>query len=314
MEGASTNAVVSELNIYPVKSCRGISVPAAKLSSTGFDWDRQWMVVNPKGRFLTQRQVPMMALIEASLPIEALDQNWGPLRPDSALCLKAPGMEPLQVLLNPPGPREKVPASVWKWSGHALDEGSTAAEWFSRYFGKPGTRLVRFDAVGATRPTDPDYAVGYKVAFSDGFPILLVSWASLDALNERLPEPLPMNRFRPNIVVKGCDAFAEDLWSKFKIGGNGASFLGVKLCSRCKVTTTNQTTAEVGKEPLESMRSFRLGQLLSPAPQMKGQVYFGQNVVFDSRDGAESTVAVGDEVHVLQQAASVTEVMAKAGA
>jgi len=303
-------ARVKALYVYPVKSCRGISVSNASVTETGLKWDRHWMITNANGRFQTQRNIPKLALIEVTMPVEALDSSWGPLSPDAALCITAPGMEPLYVPLVPSFPLEKVEkVTCWEWSGPALSEGADADEWFSNYVGKP-TRLVRFDTGNATRPTDPDYAIGYNVSFTDGYPFLLISQASLDALNAQLAEALPINRFRPSIFVEGCDAFAEDTWDTFTIGK--LKFHGVKLCARCKVTTTNQQTTVVGKEPLQTLKTFRAGQLLTNIHGMKNQVYFGQNVACEvpepSNYGGVPALKVGDLLKVTKTA-SVTEIM-----
>ncbi|XVF34498.1 hypothetical protein REPUB_Repub18cG0063700 [Reevesia pubescens] len=228
---AAADAKISSIFIYPIKSCRGISVPHAPLTPTGFRWDRQWLVVNQKGRAYTQRVEPKLALVEVDLPNEAFSEGWEPTK-TSYMVIKAPGMDLLKVSLS------KVPqiadgVSVWEWSGSALDEGDEASKWFTNYLGKP-SRLVRFNAASETRPVDPVYAQGHIVMFSDQYPFMLISQESLDALNKLLKEPVPINRFRPNILVDGCEPFSEDLWTEIKV--SQFSFQGVKLCSRCKVS------------------------------------------------------------------------------
>ncbi|KAG0582091.1 hypothetical protein KC19_3G033400 [Ceratodon purpureus] len=302
-------AVVKALFIYPVKSCRGIAVPHAAITPTGFKWDRQWMIVNQNGKLLTQRAVKKLALVEVTLPDEALDCRWGSLSPDAALHIKAPGMEPLHIPLVPQYPLEKVEnITCWEWSGTALSEGVEAAEWLTKYIGKPAS-LVRFDNENAVRPTDPDFAVGHKVSFSDGYPFLLISQASLDGLNEKLSADLPIDRFRPNIYVDGCEAFAEDKWETFRIGD--LQFHGVKLCSRCTVPTIDQQTAEAGKEPTQTLRSFRKGSFLD-IESMKNEVFFGQNITCEDAglpvNGIAPAVRVGDVVRVLKTA-PVSEIM-----
>ncbi|CAN6168008.1 unnamed protein product [Urochloa humidicola] len=192
--GGEPAATVRSILIYPIKSCRGIAVSQAPIASTGFRWDRQWVVVNPKGRAYTQRVEPKLALVQVELPPEAFAEDWHPT-PDDHMVIRAPGMDPLKIPLA--AERTTIDdVSVWEWSGSAYDEGTEAAEWFSTYFEKP-SRLVRFKEVSETRPTDPDYAQGYKIMFADCFPFLIASQGSLDALNEILKEPVPMNRFRP---------------------------------------------------------------------------------------------------------------------
>ncbi|KAF7074387.1 hypothetical protein CFC21_079259 [Triticum aestivum] len=301
-------ATVASILIYPVKSCRGVSVPQAPVTSTGFRWDRQWSVVNGKGRALTQRVEPKMALVEVELPPEAFDEEWQPAL-DSYMVIRAPGMDTLKVpLVAERATLDDV--SVWEWSGSAYDEGAEAAEWLSSYFGKP-SRLVRFKEESEIRPTDPEYAQGYKLMFTDVFPFLMASQGSLDALNEILKEPVPINRFRPNILVDGCHPYSEDLWKTIKI--NKLTFDGVKLCDRCKVPTVNQENGILGTEPAETMLTFRSGEVIRPSHKNKHKVYFGQYLVCKeavSAKGKGRIVKVGDPVYVLQTYPSSDEVPA----
>ncbi|KAL5978787.1 hypothetical protein ACLOJK_029904 [Asimina triloba] len=165
-------ATVTSIFIYPIKSCRGISVPQAPVTPTGFRWDRHWVVVNSKGRAYTQRVEPKLALVEVELPKEAFREGWEPGH-ESFLVLRAPGMGVLKVRLSKN--YEVIDGiSVWEWSGTAVDQGAEAAEWFSNYIGKP-SRLVRFNAESETRIVDPKYAQGHKTMFSDGYPFMLLS-------------------------------------------------------------------------------------------------------------------------------------------
>ncbi|XP_062012245.1 uncharacterized protein LOC133728826 isoform X2 [Rosa rugosa] len=271
MEKAVSEVKVASIFIYPVKSCRGISVSQAHVTPTGFRWDRQWLVVNYKGRAYTQRVEPKLALVEVQLPNEAFLENWEPTE-SSYLVLKAPGMDLLKISLSTP---QEIAdgVSVWEWSGAALDEGADASKWFSDYLGKP-SRLVRFNAASETRPVDTEYAPGHQIMFSDMYPYMLLSQGSLDAINELLKEPIPVNRFRPNILVNGCEPFSEDLWTDIRI--DKLTFQGVKLCSRCKV-------------------------------------YFGQHLVWrDSVTGGVkgNVVKVGDLVYVLKMVSSANEAAA----
>uniref|UniRef100_A0A804MQP9 MOSC domain-containing protein n=1 Tax=Zea mays TaxID=4577 RepID=A0A804MQP9_MAIZE len=299
-------ATVKSVLVYPIKSCRGISVPQAPITATGFRWDRQWMLVNSKGRACTQRVEPKLALVEVQMPPEAFAEDWHPTPDDhmgivrwiadrfSESVIRAPGMEPLKVPLSVECATISD-VSVWEWTGAAYDEGAEAAEWFSTFLGCP-TRLVRFNE--ETRLTDPDYARGYKTMFSDGFPYLIVSQGSLDALNEILKEPIPINRFRPNILVEGCHPYAEDMWKSVKI--NKLTFQGVKLCGRCKVPTINQDTGIPSPtEPTETLQTYRSGEVLLRSHKNKRQVYFGQNAVCKeslSANGEGRIVKVGDPV------------------
>lgn len=261
---------VAALYHYPVKSCRGIALEAARITPYGLERDRQWMVVDGDGVFLSQRRLPAMALIEAALS-------------DNALLLRAPGMAEIVV----PEAQAVRPLAVRVWDDGvtARDAGDDAAAWLSDYLRQP----CRLAALGPElrRPVDPDYdRHDTQVAFSDGFPFLLLSQASLADLNSRLARPLPMNRFRPNIVVSGCPPYAEDGWKTLRIGE--ALFHVVKPCSRCAITTTDQMTGRVGKEPLRTLASYRRGA--------GGKVYFGQNLIHETRHGV---LRVGDGVAVL---------------
>ncbi|CAN6205049.1 unnamed protein product [Urochloa humidicola] len=303
--GGEPAATVKSILIYPIKSCRGIAVPQAPIASTGFRWDRQWVVVNPKGRAYTQRVEPKLALVQVDLPPEAFAEDWHPTA-DDHMVIRAPGMDPLKIPLA--AERTTIDdVSVWEWSGSAYDEGTEAAEWFSTYFEKP-SRLVRFKEASETRPTDPDYAQGYKIMFADCFPFLIASQGSLDALNEILKEPVPMNRFRPNILVDGCHPYSEDLWKTVKI--NNLTFQGVKLCNRCKVPTINQDNGIPGTEPTETLLTFRSDEVLRPSHKNTRQVYFGQNLICKeslSGKGKGKIIKVGDPVYVLQAFASCNE-------
>lgn len=171
-ETTLTAVKVASIFIYPIKSCRGISVSQAPVTSTGFRWDRQWLIVNSKGRAYTQRVEPKLALIQVELPNEAFSDCWEP-NGHSHLVVSAPGMNPLKVPLRQPS-QTADNVSVWEWAGSAFDEGDDASIWFSNFLGKE-SRLVRFNEVTESRVVDPNYAPGYKVMFPDGYPFLLIS-------------------------------------------------------------------------------------------------------------------------------------------
>ncbi|KAL9997486.1 putative molybdenum cofactor sulfurtransferase [Helianthus debilis subsp. tardiflorus] len=287
---------VKSIFIYPIKSCKGISVSKAPLSPTGFVWDRHWMVISSKGRGSTQRVEPKLALVQVELPLEAFSFGWQPNN-SSYLVVRAPGMADLKVSLTKPGLRSDG-VSIWDWSGSALDEGDKATKWFTDFLGKP-SRLVRFNEESETRPTDPKYATGFNVKFPDAFPYLLISEPSLDAVNEQLKEPVSINRFRPNIYVSGCEPFAEDLWKQIKI--NGLTFQGVMLCPRCKVPTINQEDGTQGNEPTKTMMKFRSSKVLevdTTTTQFKGRVYLGQMLVCEDKTNMGKIVSVGDIIEV----------------
>lgn len=266
-------ARISGLRIYPVKGCRGIALDAARLTSTGLAYDRHWMVVHPDGRFVTQRQFPRLALVETVLH-------------DGSLTLSAPGIASVEVEDTLEGPRTDV--QVWGDRCIGIDTGDAAAAFFSRHLGQ-SVRLVRFDP-GKPRPSDPDYAGELPAfsEFSDGFAILVISEASLADLNGRLPVPLPMNRFRPNVVIADVDAFEEDHMEALVTAD--AELRLVKACTRCQVTTTDQETAAVGEEPLRTLAAYRMH------PQLGG-VAFGQNAVVVR--GAGATLRVGQSLDVV---------------
>nr|VDC60853.1 unnamed protein product [Brassica rapa] len=296
---------VASLYVYPIKSCRGISLSQASLTPTGFRWDRNWLIVNSKGRGLTQRVEPKLSLIEVEMPKHAFAQDWEPDN-NSNMVVRAPGMDVLKVSLAKP---EKIAdgVSVWEWFGSALDEGEEASNWFTTFVGKPCRLLHACFADSETRPVDPNYAPGHFAMFSDMYPFLLISQGSLDALNELLKEPVPISRFRPNILVDGCEPFAEDLWTEILI--DNFTFHGVKLCSRCKVPTVNQDTGIGGEEPIETLRSFRSDKVLQPQKKPQGKIYFGQNMVWKHGfgDGITKTIEMGDSVFVLRKLSSPTE-------
>ncbi|MCL7046182.1 hypothetical protein MKW94_012447 [Papaver nudicaule] len=303
-------ATVTSIFIYPIKSCKGISVPQAPISSTGFRWDRQWVVVNAKRRACTQRVEPKLAVLEAHLPADAFNQGWEPTD-SSYLVLRAPGMDELKISLTKHcDVIDDI--TVWDWNGAALDEGPEVAEWLSNYLGKP-YRLVRFNTASQNRVVDPEYAHSneYRTMFHDEYPFLLASQGSLNALNELLEEPVPINRFRPNIFVDGCDPFAEDLWTEIKI--NKSIFHGVKLCARCKVPTVNQETGIFsGAEPTESLMKIRSDKVLRPTKKQGGKVYFGQNLVCKDSltEQKGKVIQVGDPVYVYKKVSSAAEAAA----
>jgi len=227
-------------------------VDAWDLDQFGLQYDRRWMVVDQGGRLVTQREHPRLALLRPALDADRLTVN-------------APGAAPLVLPLHP---TESVVVRVTVWHDvcDAIWLGPGPAAWFSGVLGAPVELVYMPDAT--VRPTDPAYAVGHRVSFADGFPLLLLSEESLADLNSRLTQPLPMNRFRPNLVIVGGDPYAEDRLRRFEIGGIG--FRVVKPCGRCVVTTTDQETAERGVEPLRTLATYR---------RLEGEVMFGQNVV-----------------------------------
>ncbi|WP_030296638.1 MOSC domain-containing protein [Streptomyces katrae] len=272
------NLYVQALHVHPVKSVAGTAPDEVVVEPWGLSGDRRWALVDTEGTVITQRQQPRLALA-AARPLGG-----------GAVALSAPGMAELVVEVPQPGPLE--PVVLFGKKVETVLAASAAADWFSAYLGVPA-RLVHLDDPAVRRPVDPEYALpGETVSLADGYPVLLVTLASLDALNALIaqgdhPEegPLPMNRFRPSVVVAGAEAWAEDGWRRIAIGD--AVFRGARECGRCIVTTTDQATAERGKEPLKTLgRHRRIGKSLA----------FGRQLV-PVRVG---TVRVGDEVRVLE--------------
>lgn len=268
------SAVVTALSVYPVKSCRGIALDRAELTSTGLRYDRQWMVVSDSNRFMTQRELPRMALVQ-------------PVLVDEVLRLRAPGMPDFSLPVAGEGSRLEV--TIWRDRCAALDQGDSIAEWFSQFLGRTA-RLVRFDPAGV-RPSDSQWT-GQTPAFSqfaDGFSVLVISEASLEDLNARLATLLPMNRFRPNIVLGGLNPYDED--RIHELAAANVRLRLVKSCARCKITTTDQETGEVvGVEPLKTLKEYRWNA------QLRG-VMFGQNGIVVGEAGA--WLAVGQNLEVI---------------
>jgi hypothetical protein len=265
-------ARIAALNVYPVKSCRGVALERARITATGFEHDREWLIVHRDGRFITQREEPRLALIETALTPQGLQ-------------LRAPGAGALLVPYHGLGAELEV--VIWKDRSAAFDAGEEAAAWLQRFLGK-SLRLVRFDS-RRKRPSDAVWTHGVEALnyFSDAFPWLVISQESLDDLNARLPAPLPMNRFRPNIVIEGAGAYAEDEAGEIRI--DAVRFQPVKACTRCAITTTDQSRGERdGEEPLRTLRQYRFSR------ELKG-VVFGQNLIL--------LEGLGREIHVGQQAA-----------
>lgn len=264
-----TDMTLQSLYRYPVKSMRGQEFDSLDVDARGFVSDRRWMVVDGNGWFLTQRQQARMALID--------------VRPDAAagLQLSAPGMPSLVL---GPADGERVDVEVWGDRVRAQLVSAEADAWLSGFLDQACHLVYLPD--DARRPVDPQYAgPDDQVGFADGFPFLLISQSSLDDLNTRLATPLPMLRFRPNLVVAGCEAYAEDSWRRIRIGG--ITLRVVKPCSRCIIPTIDFETGERGSEPLQTLMSYR---------RRDNKIYFGQNLLHESA----GRLAVGMPVEVVE--------------
>lgn len=268
---------VTGLFLYPVKSLRGHAVPAAEVDALGFAGDRRFLVVDPAGKFLTQRTAPRMACIDARLSAGLL-----------TLSAAGAGSVAVPTVSDPAALLRTV--SIWKSEGlQAEDCGAAAAIWLQTFLGFP-CHLVRIGPRFSRPVLKPAAQPGDLFAFADGVPFLAVSEASLAQLNDRIQEnqgePVPMDRFRPNLVVDGCDPFAEDAWTRARIGE--VVFRQGGPCARCSVTTTDQRTGELASsEPLKTLAAYRRDRA-DPT-----KINFGANLIHETKGGI---VRVGDVV------------------
>ncbi|HEY8160120.1 MAG TPA: MOSC N-terminal beta barrel domain-containing protein [Methylobacter sp.] len=261
-----THFTLSGIYIYPVKSLAGISANSWPVTEKGFQHDRKWMVIDKDRQFLSQRKLPNMALIKTTLT----DQN---------LILSAPGMENLSLPLAPVD-GQIINSTIWDDQCNARSVSVEADQWLSDFLHQDCRLVYQPDEV--IRPVDPVYAkLTDKVAFSDGFPFLIISENSLAALNHEMHLSLPMTRFRPNLVISGCPAYAEDSWREISIGA--IDFRLPKPCSRCSIPTIDPESAQTGKEPLTTLNRTRKWQ---------NKVYFGQNALHNQC----GQLTVGDAV------------------
>lgn len=282
MNAEDAPLTVSNLFLHPIKSCAGIAVNEALVIDTGFEFDRAWMVVDADdGEFVSQRELPRMALVQPTLRA-------------SDLVLRAPGMLALHLQLDAVEAPKRV--RVWDDEVAAYDMGDLAAQWFSDFLGQR-VRLARFDPE-ARRLSSAKWTgeIEARNAFSDGFPILVASTASLSELNRRLAaagqDPVTMNRFRPNVVIDGlADAHGEDFIDTLTIESpDGDVVLRlVKPCGRCTIPDVDPVTAEQGHAVADTMAAYRA------EPRIGGGLAFGQNAVIAS--GFEHRLRVGARVH-----------------
>ncbi|MEC4020773.1 MOSC domain-containing protein [Streptomyces sp. H27-D2] len=271
--------VLSALHVYPVKSAAGADHGEATVEPWGLAGDRRWMLVDRDGRFISQRQYPKLALARALT------------LPDGGIRLTARGRAELTVAVPEPASAGLTTVEVWRDKIEAVPAGAAAGRWLSAHLDAE-VSLVHLHDPAHSRPLDPARALpGETVSLADGFPLLLTTTSSLDALNSLIAQgdhadegPLPMNRFRPNVVINGSAPWAEDDWKRVRIGE--VSFRVAKPCGRCVITTTDQRTAERGKEPLRTLaRHRRIGD----------QLVFGHNLVPENR----GTLRVGDPLEVI---------------
>jgi uncharacterized protein YcbX len=262
--------VLSQIHVYPVKSLAGFQVQVWPVDKNGLRYDRKWMLVDEKGDFLSQRRLPRMALISTRIA-------------EQRLFLTAAGHAEYSVVLD--GDHgDELAVQIWHDQCIAKTCDAQLDNWLSEFLGTP-VRLVYLPEQNI-RLVDPDYADSSdQTAFSDGFPFLLASEASLQALNKAMSLEMDMIRFRPNLVVADCASYAEDSWRRIKI--NEINFRLPKPCSRCSVPTIDPKTALSGKEPLTTLARLR---------QWQNKVYFGQNVLHDQ----QGVLNVGSLIEILE--------------
>ena len=273
------NAQIAQLWVYPVKSCAGVRLPQALLVETGLDLDRAWMVVDSSGHFVTQRELPRMALIQPAFKL-------------SDMVLRAPGMLALHVSLEKVEQATQV--KVWDDEVAAYDMGDMAAQWFSDFLGQP-LRLVRFDPeqqrLSSKKWTGEHDAPNQ---FADGFPVLVLSLASLDGLNARLAAAgkpaVGIERFRPNIVLSGVDAHDEDRLDTLHVStaDGEAQLRGVKPCPRCPIPNIDPATALSSPDVGDAMQAYRSN------PVVGGALSFGMNAIV--LQGVEQVLREGQAV------------------
>ncbi len=265
---------LARIRAYPLKGAGGFDLPEVRVDSLGIPGDRRWMLVNRVGLFLSQRTHPRLALLHVEPQKDAEDSL--------SFQVSGPGMDPFA--LEPGGA-----GVVWREARLHTEvvkglEVTGGTVWFSDFLDEP-CRLLFFPRE-AHRSVDPAFAAGHRTAFSDGYPLHLTTVESLMDLNERLPDPVDMLRFRPNLVLTGGLPWEEDLWRVLELGPVRLHL--VKPCARCKVTTVDQGSGRRGKEPLRSLSGFR---------GWKGKAYFGQNVVFEGT----GSFRVGETVRILEK-------------
>lgn len=260
--------ILSEINIYPIKSLGGIRLKSAKVLEKGLEHDRRWMLMDDDHEFMTQRIYPKMALFKLSM----VNDQFSITHKGNSIVLPF-----THSVIDAP-----IKAKIWDDVVDVFEVSETYSAWFSEQL-QINCRLVAFPEKNP-RLVDERYQVNHEhVSLADAYPFLLIGEQSLADLNSRLKEPVPMNRFRPNFVFRGGDPFAEDRWKKFSIGKS--KFAAVKPCARCVLTTVNQDTGEKGIEPLLTLSQYR---------KKENKVLFGQNIIalnhFEVYEGDEITL------------------------
>lgn len=262
---------LSDIYIYPIKSLAGIRLDTAKVLGKGLQFDRRWMLVDYSGTCLTQRVYPQMALFKSKIQgnhIFVTFRNGDKIQPSVSFSMDSPD------------PGKRITAKIWNDEVDVIDVDPEISQWFSRHLGMT-CKLVGFPEE-KPRPVDMRYQVNHEhVSLADAYPFLIIGQSSLDDLNTRLSEPVPMNRFRPNFVFTGGEPYEEDHWRNLSIGKN--KFVAVKKSARCVLTTVDQDTGKKGSEPLRTLSGYR---------KVDNKVFFGHNLVAQN----EGIVTVGDPV------------------
>jgi uncharacterized protein YcbX len=249
---------ITEIWIYPIKSLGGIRVKSAKVFEKGLQYDRRWMLIDRDNDFMTQRIYPKMALFKLQF-----QSRW--LLPSKFKITH--GKDSISLSLNHSFISKPIKAIVWDDEVEVYEVNKNYSAWFSSRLGIE-CKLVSFPEKNS-RSVDQKYQINHEqVSLADAYPLLLIGEQSLGDLNSRLDEPVPMNRFRPNLVFSGGQPFDEDKWKNFSVGKN--KFAAVKPCARCVLTTVNQNTAEKGIEPLATLSKYR---------KQDNKVLFGQNLI-----------------------------------
>ncbi len=262
---------ISGLYIYPIKSLPGIAVSEAMVTAKGFEHDRRWMLVDENNLFISQREAPQMTQLLVTIEYDGLHIKH-----------KLKGNS-ITIPFDPPSPDQRRTVTIWDDTCEARYVSREADEWFTAML-EINCQLV-YMPDDSMRIVDQRYASDDMVtSFADAYPFMMIGQASLDDLNSRLAESLPMDRFRPNIVFTGGGPFEEDLLADFTI--RNIHFYGVKLCARCVITTIDQDSGAKGKEPLKTLASYRA---------KNNKIYFGQNLVHIG----DGVIAVGDQIHTI---------------
>ena len=261
---------ISELFIYPIKSLPGVAVQSARVTEKGLEHDRRWMLVDENNNFLSQREHAIMTQLQVSIENSGLK------------VINKKNQDSLYIPFKVENGEDTINVTVWDDTCQAEYVNKNADDWFSTAL-EMKCRLV-YMPDKSKRTVDQRYAPEDAVtSFADAYPFLLIGQASLDDLNSRISEALPMDRFRPNIVFTGGEPYEEDLIADFTAGN--INFSGVKLCARCVMTVINQDTGVKGKEPLKTLATYRL---------KNKKILFGQNLIHQG----EGIISVGDELHV----------------